>query len=82
MSFLTALEAIVAYVVIGTVLVLAGLTAWIEFHGLPSLLDGTPLQSVLDDRDRGFLVDKAIAEDREVAWLDSVWDLPSREPRA
>ena len=80
MTFPVVLEIAGAYVVIGVILSLAAITVWIEHTGqLPPKLDGTRLGCVLDDRDRAHLLDLALAEDREVAALDSLYELPARE---
>ena len=71
---MTALEVIGWYVLgAGFVSVLV-LTVAIHFYGkVPPLLDGTPLQSVLDDNDRRHMVDRCVAaEQREVRAVDEL----------
>jgi hypothetical protein len=79
MSLLTLAELFAGYFAVAAIFALAVLTVWIHLHGVPPLLDGTPLQSVLDDRERHrHIVDVALAEDREVAALDALWEMPAR----
>ena len=80
---MTALEVIGWYVLgAGFVSVLV-LTVAIHFYGkVPPLLDGTPLQSVLDDRDRRRRIDEADARLALLVELEQMWNLEPREPHA
>ena len=85
MTFLQALLAFGAYVVLGTIVALAALTVYIQFHGIPPLLDGTPLGSVLDDRDRAHLLEAHDRDEDRVCnafalELEEIRNLPTIEP--
>ena len=85
MTFLQIAVAYAAYVVIGVIVCLAALTAWIELHGSDPLrlLDGRRLGAVLDDRDRARHIaqasDEYRAAERLSMELDYVYSLPARE---
>ena len=82
MTLLQIAEVYGAYFILAFIFAFAVLVAWINTTGdIPPLLDGTRFGSVLDDHDRGHIVDRALAEDREVEWLDGIWALPAREPK-
>jgi hypothetical protein len=82
MTFLQLAELFGAYCALAFIVAFAALVAYINTTGkVPPLLDGTRLGCALDDTDRAHLLDLALAEDREVAALDSLWELDSVEPR-
>lgn len=88
MSLLALAEVYGAYAVLAFILAFAVLVAWINTTGtVPPMLDGTPFMSMLDDRDRGYLIDIATAAERReeravdafAFQLEEIRNLPARE---
>jgi hypothetical protein len=80
MSFLLVFELILTYVLVGALLFVLALAVVINWRTTPPLLDGRPLGSALDEHAHERLtLDRALAEDRAVAALDALWDLPAVE---
>ena len=79
------LELACVYGVLLFIVAFCVLVAWVNKFGCPPLLDGTPLGSALDDRDRAHMLEAHDRDEERVCnafalELEEIRNLPTVEP--